>query len=90
MYTIQSGNLLYACWLWFLQTAGVLCLSRILIPTPMRQFGACMHKDSTYLHKDSTSDAVGAVADDSAVTNAAGCAVVCMELETWVTKKNHA
>ena len=46
-----------------------------------------MHKDSTYLHKDSTGDAVGAVADDSAVTNAAGCAVVCMELETWVTNK---
>ena len=30
---------------------------------------------------------LNAVADDSAVTNAAGCAVVCMELETWVTKK---
>ena len=49
-----------------------------------------MHKDSTYLHKDSMGDAVGAVVDDSAVINAAGCAVVFLELEIWVTKKIHA
>ena len=33
-----------------------------------------MPKDSRYMYKNSTGDAVGAVADDSAVINAAGCA----------------
>ena len=49
-----------------------------------------MHKDSTYMQKDSTGDAVGVVVDDSAVIHAAGCTVVFLELDTWVTKKIHA
>ena len=56
----------------------------------MRLVGAHMHKDSTYMHKDSTGDAVGVVVDDSAVIHAAGCTVVFLELDTWVTKKIHA
>ena len=46
-----------------------------------------MHKDSTYMHKDSTGNAVGAMANDLAVINAAGCVVVFLELEICVSKK---